>query len=130
MAEEVQETMTDRNIESVLNDVKQYCGVEKEDSSFDADICGAIDTAMSILCQLGVVKLENLKPIQNESLTWSNFLTDPIQLAMAKQYVKIKVRLMFDPPASGTIRSALEEQANEYEFRAQFAAEYPCKSEI
>lgn len=129
MAEIQGQTLTNRNIESVLNDVKEYCGLQQDYVDFDSVICGAIDTAMSTLCQLGVVKLENLKPVQNDTLTWSDFITDPLQLAMAKQYVKIKARLMFDPPSSGSIKAALEEQATEYEFRAQFAAEYPCKSE-
>lgn len=129
MADVQEQSILNRNIESVLNDVKDFCGIRQEDTDFDTTICGCIDTVMSTLCQLGVVKIGNLKPVQNDSLTWSEFIDDPVQLAMAKQYVKIKVRLMFDPPASGTIKAAYESQADEFEFRAQFAAEYPCKSE-
>lgn len=113
------------SIDSVLNDVKDFCGVMKDDHSFDPTICGCIDTAMSFLYQLGVIPQGWLKPVQNDSLTWSEFFSDQVELSMAKSYVKAKVRLSFDPPASATILNALQQQVDEFEWRSQFASEYP-----
>lgn len=125
MTEGTERSIVDRNIESVLNDVKQYCGIQQEQTDFDADICAAIDTTMSILYELGVVQYEKLRPVKNDSLMWTDFFDDPIRLSMAKSYIRAKVRLMFDPPASSTILNALQEQCSEFEWRAQIAAEYP-----
>lgn len=116
------------NPESVLEDTKHYCGVPPMYHDFDGDICGAINTQLATLCQLGVILPSNLKYVQNATTTWSEFSIPEQALPMAKQYTKIKTRLAFDPPASGTIRQALEAQAAEIEWRAQFAVEYPVEN--
>lgn len=128
MTEETERSMIDRDLESVLTDVKDFCGVNQEDTDFDSTICGCIDTVMATLCQLGVVPRDKLQSVRNDSLKWTDFFSDPVELSMAKSYVRAKVRLMFDPPASSTILNAFKEQCAEYEWRAQFAVEYPVSN--
>lgn len=124
------ESLVSKVSNSILDDVKSHLnGLDPTYKEFDGIICGCIDTAMSILAQLGVIKLEDLKPVSDDSLKWEDLIKDSLQLSMAKQYVRDKVRLMFDPPTSGTLHAALERRVEEFEWRAQIAAEYPLTKE-
>lgn len=119
------EVMLSKEIHSILNDVKDSLGGLAEDyTEFDTEICGAINTSLSILCQLGVIEPNRLRPVQNDSLTWEDLIDDGMRLFMAKQYVKDKVKLIFDPPTSGTLHAALERRLTEMEWRAREAAEF------
>jgi hypothetical protein len=42
---------------------------------------------------------------------------------MVKSYVSMKVRLMFDPPTTGTLTDAINKQISELEWRMNFNSE-------
>lgn len=124
MTQDQAEGLLNASTDSVLIDVKRYCGIGEEDPSFDMDICTNIDVAMSILVQVGVIASKNLQPVQNDSVTWIQLIPDQQRLSTAKAYVKLKVRLLFDPPSSATVLNSLQASCDEFLWRAQFAAEY------
>lgn len=106
--------------ESILASIRKMIGgailPEWEQGPFDLDLIMHINMALQILNQLGVGK-EDFQ-IYDTDQTWREFLgRDFKNLNMVKPYVYLRVRLLFDPPASGTLMQALKEQIAELEWR-------------
>lgn len=112
----------EETLDSILTSVKKQVGITEVDDSFDADIIIGINSAFTILTQLGVGPYNGFS-IRGKDETWDEFLAYGEQLELVKTYVYLKVKLMFDPPASGVILDAYERQIKEYEWRLQVAAD-------
>lgn len=112
----------DINIESILTSIKKLHGIEEADTSFDTDIMFHINSAFMILCQLGVGPEEGFT-IDDSTPKWTDYIPNKFVAASVKSFVYIKVRLVFDPPASPTVVEALRESAKEYEWRIREWAE-------
>lgn len=110
-------------MESILTSIKKLLGISEEYDHFDPDIIMCINTAFSILTQLGVGPSEGFR-IEDETSTWTDFLGDEIKLESAKSYIHLKVKLLFD---STSLSSAYIESVNrllsEIEWRLQIEAE-------
>lgn len=106
---------------SILLSTKKLLGLDQNYNAFDTDVKIAINTVFNILYQLGVSK----KPfvIIDEKETWTDYLGDRIDLEAVKSLVYLRVRLLFDPPATGVLHEAMERQVSELEWRLNFAAE-------
>lgn len=104
--------------ESILTSIKKLLGITSDYEHFDADIIMHINSVFMILMQLGIGPTEGFN-ITDASAVWGDFLSDTTWLEMVKSYVYLKVRLIFDPPQSGTLISAMEKQASEFEWRCQ-----------
>lgn len=100
---------------SILEDVKKQLGIIKEDDSFDKDITIAIDTSLGFLYQIGAI--DSAQTIDGYETDWGEIFPDTDVCQFANMYVYLKVRLLFDPPASSSITKAYEEQAKEIEWR-------------
>ena len=103
-------------MESILTSVKKMLGITEEYEQFDADIIMHINTVFMILTQLGVGP-ETGFYIEDDTATWEDFLKDPTKLQMVKSYMYLKVRLLFDPPASSVLMEQYKESIKELEFR-------------
>lgn len=91
--------------------------VDPLDNAFDADLILHINSVLSVLYQLGVGK--SAFKITGPSETWSDFL-DELELSnleMIKTYVVLRVRILFDTPASSSISKVLKQQIDELEWR-------------
>lgn len=104
------------NNDSILNSIKKLHGISPEDTSFDTDIIIHINSALMILNDLGVGPAGGFF-ITNSTLTWYDYVPNKVIAESIKSYVYIKVRLVFDPPASPTVVDALRSSAQEYECR-------------
>lgn len=103
-------------ISSILDSTKKAIGLFPEDDGFDPDLIMHINSVFFTLNQLGVGP-DGGYSITGPDETWEAFLgTDP-RLNAAKSYVYIKVRLLFDPPATSFAISAMEKMATEWEWR-------------
>ena len=111
-------------MESILLSIKTLIGGAFVDSSdFDTDLIININSALSILHQLGLGPEDGFK-ITSDSETWSDFLgTDVKTLEDAKIYVYLRTRLTFDPPANSFLVNAIEKDIKELEWRLNVAAE-------
>lgn len=109
-------------MESILTSIKKLLGIAEEYEHFDQDIVMHINTVFMILAQMGVGP-ENGFTIEDETSTWSDFTKDSIQIEAVKSYVYLKVRLMFDPPQSGTVTESINRTISELEWRLNVAAE-------
>ena len=109
-------------IPSILTSIKKSLGYEEADTSYDPDLIMYINTTLSALRQIGVGPELGFR-IEDKTATWVNFLgTDP-ELDFVQSYVYLKVRLIFDPPATSFAIKAIEDLLREYEFRMNFEYE-------
>ena len=105
---------------SILNDIKTLLGILPEYPYFDSAIIIHINTVMSVLEQLGCPKFS----ISGTTETWNSYLGSDDRLELIKTYIYIKVRKVFDPPASSNVLNALEETAKELEWRINSKVDY------
>ncbi len=101
--------------QSILNTIKRMIGPSQFYNEFDTDLIIHINTALMILAQLGVIK--DGTRISDETTTWDEIVDGRQDLEGIKDYVYIKVKLLFDTPASSIIQSALEKNLAEIEWR-------------
>lgn len=108
--------------DSILNSVKKWCGLPADYLPFEDDVISCINSELNKLNQVGVGVVGF--QIENSTSKWSDFLgEDAPRFGMAKQYVKIMTRLIFDPPANSFVQTALKEQADELLWRSNVQAE-------
>ena len=81
-----------------------------------------INSVFMILNQLGVGPPEGFR-IESETATWSDFVGDSIDVEAIKSYIYLKVKLMFDPPNSGSVMDSYNRMISELEWRLNVAAE-------
>lgn len=103
-------------VDSILTSTKKILGIDASYTAFDVDILMHINSVFSTLNQLGIGP-ENGFAIEDDTSTWDSFLgTDP-RLNSVKTYIYLRVRLLFDPPATSFAIEAFKEQAKELEWR-------------
>lgn len=118
--------MEDLRNNSILSDVRGALGLNPDevDAEFDLQIKSAINNSISELAQLGLGELGEFV-VQDGSETWNNLLGEDYQYvyAFAKNYVDVNTRLLFDPPQSGALKAALDEQLKKATFNVMTAIE-------
>lgn len=107
---------------SILDCTRKMVGVSDTDNTFDLDLITHINTALAVLNQLGVGPDLGFA-IEDDVATWPDFLGDDLAMNLVKTYVYLYVRLLFDPPASGYLKDALEKQKTELEVRINLVRE-------
>ena len=102
--------------DSILNSVKKYCNVDPSYDVFDDQLMPLINSVLNEVNQLGA----GLSPftVTSAAQTWADFLGESTNtLHMVETLVKIKVRLMFDPPSNSFVTDALRKEADELVWR-------------
>lgn len=113
-------------MESILTSIKKLLGITEEYTHFDADIIMHINSVFMILNQLGVGPAEGFY-IEDKTSTWDEYLSDPAQLQAVKSYMHLKVKMLFDPPSSGTVMNSMTQMINEFEWRLNVAVDPPIE---
>lgn len=113
--------------ESILTSIKKLLGITEDYEHFDTDIIMHINTVFMILMQLGVGPTNGFS-ISDDSAVWSDFLTSNQQLGAVKSYMYLRVKMMFDPPQSGTVTQSTENLIKELEFRLNVEVDPENKS--
>lgn len=109
-------------LESILDSVKKLLGLGEDYDCFDADLVLCVNSALAILCQLGVGPEEGFR-ITGSNECWEDFLGDDKRLEAVKSYVAEKVRSLFDPPLSSAVMEAKSRITGEMEWRIAAAVE-------
>ena len=110
-----------QELDSILNSVKKQLGAEIDYEHFDPELILNINTAFSVLNQIGVGPEEGFM-IYSADEVWSDFITDS-RLNMVKTYVFLKVKLIFDPPQVSYVADAYQKQIEELEWRLKIATD-------
>ena len=108
-------------LDSILNSVKDKVGLSADYDVFDEAIIDEINSAFFILWQLGVGN-DPTDPfrITNSTQVWSDFIDDGM-IESVREYVYIKVKLVFDPPTISFLVENLRNKAQELEWRMTVA---------
>ena len=109
-------------MDSILTSIKKLLGIVEEDTNFDVDIIMHINSAFSVLTQLGVGPAAGFS-IEDNSVYWEDYVGDDPRLEMVKTYVYMKVRVIFDPPTSATVMQAINSRISELEWRLNVAVD-------
>lgn len=113
-------------MDSILTSIKKMLGITEEYTHFDADIIMHINSVFSVLNQLGVGPEKGFS-IENKSTVWSDFIPNETRLELIKSYMHLKVKLLFDPPASSAVIESMDRQIHEFEWRINITVD-PAES--
>lgn len=108
-------------IDSILTSVKKMLGIEESYTHFDPDIIMHINSVFFTLNQLGVGPDDPFM-IEDKTAEWSDFVNSG-NIEAVKSYIFLKVRMLFDPPQSGTHINAINEQIKELECRMNYSVD-------
>lgn len=108
--------------ESILKTIRQMIGPSAAYSVFDTDLIISINSAFSRLCQLGVGPSSPFK-ITGIDEIWTDFMEDGNQEDL-KQYIYLKVKMIFDPPANSTVSNAYKEEIEKLEWLLKEVARF------
>lgn len=115
--------------DSILNSTKKILGVSEDYTVFDLDITTHINAAFAVLHQLGLP--EDGYYINDETDEWADIPSvTTSQLNLIKTYVYLKVRSIFDPPATSFLITATDNQLREYEWRLSVSRENSLEPSI
>jgi hypothetical protein len=109
--------------ESILISTKKILGIDAAYDAFDLDVITHINAAFSTLYQLGVGPDTGFS-IEDDTKVWDDFISgDEVIVNACKTYVYLRVRILFDPPMTSFVLTALKEQLQEYEWRINILRE-------
>ena len=106
----------------LIEDVRQACGLEKDNSEFDDELLQGVVSAFGILNQLGVGPDTVPNVVTAADMEWTDFTAKPNLVAVVQNYVCHKVREQFDPPTIGFLQEALTERIREMSWRLEVEA--------
>lgn len=108
--------------DSILTSTKKILGVPATDDGFDLDILTHINSVFATLHQLGLGPADGFS-VEDAASTWDELLGEDSRLNSIKTYVYLRVRLLFDPPATSYLVSSMQEQIKELEWRLNIQRE-------
>ena len=104
---------------SIKNTIKKMLGIDEGYQVFDTEILFFINSAIMELSQLGVCS-PNFQITEDGDEKWDDLLGENSSnglLNSAEKYIYLKVRLVFDPPTSGYVTTALQKEIEESAWR-------------
>lgn len=109
-------------MDSILDSIKVLLNVQDYDDAFDQELIMHINSVLMICSQLGLGPKEGFS-IHGSEETWAQFLGDQTDVEAIKNYIYMKVRLVFDPPTNSFTLDAMKRMADEYEWRLNVQVE-------
>lgn len=110
-------------MESILTSVKKLLGIDEAYEHFDTDIIIHINSIFMVLTQMGVGPAEGFSIIDKNDI-WTDFIEDLSKLEAVKSYVYLRVKLLFDPPASSAVTESMNRMISEFEWRLNAEVDY------
>ena len=104
-------------MDSILTSIKKMLGISEEYEHFDSVIIMHINSVFMMLNQIGVGPTKGFRIIDAEA-KWTDYLGDSILLEAVKDYIHLRVRLLFDAASlSGPVIQSIKETIAELEWR-------------
>lgn len=101
--------------ESILDLTKKLVGLDPEYDAFDLEIITHINTVFFALKQLGVGPDEGFM-ITSRTEKWADYIGYD-DLNAVKSYMGLRVRMLFDPPATSFTQDSMKNAITELEWR-------------
>ena len=108
-------------MDSILISIKKLLGIEESYTHFDEDIKMHINTALATLTQIGVGPVEGFTIADKED-KWSDL--DESVPESVRTLIYLKVRILFDPPATSFQIEAIKDSIEELEWRIRSHMEF------
>ena len=102
--------------DTILGSVKKMCNVAEDDSSFDQDLIIYINSALMTIMQEWH-GMDHAFRVEDGTETWDDLLGYDTDFEGVKEFVGLKVRLVFDPPTSSSVMEALKSEIENLEWR-------------
>ena len=102
--------------ENILASIKKMNNVLEDDKSFDQDLILYINSALMVIMQEWH-GMDHAFKLEDGTETWDELLGENTDYEGVKELVGLKVRLMFDPPASSVAVEAIKSQIQDLEWR-------------
>ena len=113
--------------DSILLSIKKLLGMDPiEFTQYDTDLIIHINTFIEFLNQLGVDIPEGFK-INDENALWSDYLNKPEYNDIKdsiKNYIYLRVRLIFDPSTNSSLLNSINDTIKELEWRIRTYIEF------
>lgn len=109
-------------VDSILISTKKILGIADAYTAFDIDVITHINSTFSIIHQLGVGPADAFS-IEDDTAVWDALGLPVDQMNLLRTYLYLKVRMLFDPPTSGFLITAMNQQIEEYETRLSYMRE-------
>ncbi len=113
--------MADNESMTILETVKDMIGPSIDYDVFDDTLLVHINSFFEVLTQCGVGPSEGFHVTKTSK--WDDFLTEGKLFNMAKDYIQIRTRLVFDPPTSSSAVQILTDTYKEMEWRMYVEAD-------
>lgn len=111
--------------DSILLCIKKLLGLSEDYTPFDSEIIMHINSTLMTLAQLGVGSGVPFR-INSAAETWEDWLgEDTSRYQGVESYIYLKVKLMWDPPASSAILDSMNRTIQEFEWRLNANYETP-----
>ena len=110
-------------MDSILDSVKDKIAGGHIHEHFDQEIIDAINAVFVDFRQLGIGPEEGFV-VRDDTQTWADFLGEQLPLKESiRTLTALKVRVIFDPPASSAIMDAINKTTDRLEWRLFAEAE-------
>ena len=113
--------------DSILLSIKKLLGMDPiEFTQYDTDLIIHINTIIEFLNQLGVDIPEGFK-MNDENALWSDYLNKPEYNDIKdsiKNYIYLRVRLVFDPSTNSSLLNSINDTIKELEWRIRTYIEF------
>lgn len=106
----------------ILDSIKRLLSISPDEHGFDGEIKDLINAEFLTLHQLGLGPDAGFS-IEGPDDVWTDYTDNPKLLDAVRQYIYLRVRMIFDPPASSTVAEAINGRISELEFRLNIQAE-------
>lgn len=100
---------------SILKTIREMIGPSASYDVFDTNLITHINSAFARLCELGVGPEQPFR-IQDDTAEWTDFMDADQMHPGVKDYIYLKVSLIFDPPASATVANLYKEELEKLEW--------------
>ena len=118
--------MDDKNPmdESIMDSIKETIGIHADNRDFDPNLIIAINAVLFIIYQEGLS--DEAYKITDNTTKWSDILLHEksIDLSTLITWAGLKTKMIFDPPTSSAISTAIKEAINELEWRGFITQNY------
>lgn len=118
--------MDDKNPmdESIMDSIKETIGIHADNHDFDPNLIIAINAVLFIIYQEGLS--DEAYKITDNTTKWSDILLHEksIDLSTLITWAGLKTKMIFDPPTSSAISTAIKEAINELEWRGFITQNY------
>lgn len=102
--------------DNILASVKKMNNILADDTSFDQELIMFINSALMVLMQEWH-GMDHAFRLEDGTETWDDLLGEDTDYEGVKEWIGLKVRLMFDPPSNSTVHQAITDQIKDLEWR-------------